>query len=95
MRNLLGIFKNVFMALSALCFAVPAFAQGEGAASTTNWVAAAAGIVEIRFKKSLRPVCAFISSLPAQVCRIPNSESRMKSGSEYQILFWILTSGFL
>src|ERR1043165_3384188 len=37
------VLKNVFMALSAMCFAVPAFAQGE-AASATNWVAAAAGI---------------------------------------------------
>jgi F-type H+-transporting ATPase subunit c len=42
MRNMLGVFKNVFMALSALCFAGPAFAQG-GASSTTNWVAISAG----------------------------------------------------
>ena len=32
----------VFMALSAMCFAVPAFAQG-AAAGTTNWVAITAG----------------------------------------------------
>jgi F-type H+-transporting ATPase subunit c len=42
MRNMLGIFKNVFMALSALCFAVPAFAQG-GTSNATNWVAISAG----------------------------------------------------
>jgi F-type H+-transporting ATPase subunit c len=44
MRIVMRTLSNVFMALSALCFAVPAFAQGEGAAGTTNWVAAAAGI---------------------------------------------------
>ncbi len=32
----------VFMALSAICFAVPAFAQG-GAAAPTNWVAITSG----------------------------------------------------
>ena len=36
--------SNLFMALSLLCFAVPAFAQGgEAAASGVNWVAIAAG----------------------------------------------------
>src|SRR5207249_3258221 len=38
------ILSYVFMTLSALCFAVPAFAQGGGAANPTNWVAAASGI---------------------------------------------------
>ena len=33
----------LFMALSLLCFAVPAFAQGGEAASAVNWVAIAAG----------------------------------------------------
>ncbi len=33
----------LFMALSLLCFAVPAFAQGGQAASAVNWVAIAAG----------------------------------------------------
>ncbi|MBO0911067.1 MAG: ATP synthase F0 subunit C [Acidobacteria bacterium] len=42
MRNLLGVMKNVFMALSALSFAVPAFAQG-GTAGGTNWGPIAAG----------------------------------------------------
>ena len=42
MRNLMRIFSNVFMALSALCFAVPAFAQG-GTSNATNWVAISAG----------------------------------------------------
>ena len=32
----------LFMAMSAMCFAVPAFAQG-GAATGTNWVAITAG----------------------------------------------------
>jgi len=32
----------LFMTLSALCFAMPAFAQG-GGASETNWVAITAG----------------------------------------------------
>ncbi len=36
------ILSYVFMVLSALCFAVPAFAQG-GGASTTNWIAISAG----------------------------------------------------
>ena len=34
--------SHLFMTLSALCFAVPAFAQG-GAAGETNWVAITAG----------------------------------------------------
>ena len=38
------ILSNVFMSLSALCFAVPAFAQGGGASGGTNWVAVAAGL---------------------------------------------------
>jgi F-type H+-transporting ATPase subunit c len=33
----------LFMLLSSLCFAVPAFAQGGEAASPVNWVAIAAG----------------------------------------------------
>jgi len=33
----------LFMVLSALCFAVPAFAQGGEAAGAVNWVAIAAG----------------------------------------------------
>jgi len=36
------ILSYVFMVLSALCFAVPAFAQG-GGGSTTNWIAISAG----------------------------------------------------
>jgi F-type H+-transporting ATPase subunit c len=36
--------KYLLMGMSSLCFAVPAFAQGGGAAGGTNWVAAAAGI---------------------------------------------------
>ena len=36
------ILSRSFMALSFLCFAAPAFAQGGGAA-TTNWVAITAG----------------------------------------------------
>jgi len=36
------ILSYVFMVLSVLCFAVPAFAQG-GGASTTNWIAISAG----------------------------------------------------
>jgi F-type H+-transporting ATPase subunit c len=36
------ILSYVFLVLSALCFAVPAFAQG-GEASTTNWIAISAG----------------------------------------------------
>jgi F-type H+-transporting ATPase subunit c len=35
--------SNLFMALSVLSFAVPAFAQGGEAAGGTNWVAIAAG----------------------------------------------------
>ena len=34
--------SRIFLSLSALCFAVPAFAQG-GTASETNWVAITAG----------------------------------------------------
>ena len=37
------ILSRVFMVLSALCFAVPAFAQGAGASGGVNWVALAAG----------------------------------------------------
>jgi F-type H+-transporting ATPase subunit c len=33
----------LFMAMSLLCFAVPAFAQGAEAAAGTNWVAITAG----------------------------------------------------
>jgi F-type H+-transporting ATPase subunit c len=36
--------SKLFMGMSALCLAVPAFAQGGEAASATNWVAAAAVI---------------------------------------------------
>jgi F-type H+-transporting ATPase subunit c len=36
------VLSNLFMALSALCFAIPAFAQG-GETGGTNWVAIAAG----------------------------------------------------
>ena len=36
--------SKLFMVLSAICFAMPAFAQGgEAAAGGTNWVAIAAG----------------------------------------------------
>ncbi len=35
--------SRVFMVLSALCFAVPAFAQGGAASGGVNWVALAAG----------------------------------------------------
>ena len=35
--------SNVFMAMSALCFAVPAFAQGSTASGGANWVAISAG----------------------------------------------------
>ena len=38
------ILSYLFMGMSALCFVVPAYAQGASAASETNWVAAAAGI---------------------------------------------------
>ncbi len=36
------ILSKVFMVLSGLCFASPAFAQGDGG-SATNWVAVGAG----------------------------------------------------
>jgi F-type H+-transporting ATPase subunit c len=42
MRVMMRSLSNLFMGLSALCFAVPAFAQG-GTSSATNWVAIAAG----------------------------------------------------
>ncbi|HUJ94271.1 MAG TPA: hypothetical protein VLW84_03325 [Terriglobales bacterium] len=35
--------SQLFMALSVLCLAVPAFAQGAEAASAVNWVAITAG----------------------------------------------------
>jgi len=35
--------SKLFMVLSAICFAVPAFAQGGGGSSGVNWVAIAAG----------------------------------------------------
>jgi F-type H+-transporting ATPase subunit c len=35
--------STLFMVLSLLCFAIPAFAQGGEAASAVNWVAIAAG----------------------------------------------------
>ncbi len=38
----MGKLSQLFMGLSALCFAVPAFAQG-GEAGGTNWVAITAG----------------------------------------------------
>ena len=38
------VMSKVFMVMSALCFAVPAFAQGGTASGGTNWVAVAAGI---------------------------------------------------
>ncbi len=41
MRN---VMSKVFMVMSALCFAMPAFAQGTTASGGTNWVAVAAGI---------------------------------------------------
>ena len=37
------VMSKVFMVMSALCFAMPAFAQG-GTTGGTNWVAVAAGI---------------------------------------------------
>ncbi len=37
------VMSTVFMVMSALCFAMPAFAQG-GTTGGTNWVAVAAGI---------------------------------------------------
>jgi F-type H+-transporting ATPase subunit c len=33
----------VFMAMAIMCFAMPVFAQGGAAASTTNWVAITSG----------------------------------------------------
>ncbi len=33
----------IFMALAVMCFAVPVFAQGGAAGSTTNWVAITSG----------------------------------------------------
>jgi F-type H+-transporting ATPase subunit c len=41
-RKMRRVLSNVFMGVSALCFAIPAFAQG-GEAGGTNWVAIAAG----------------------------------------------------
>jgi F-type H+-transporting ATPase subunit c len=38
------ILSKAFMGLSALCFAVPALAQGTNAGGGTNWVAVFAGI---------------------------------------------------
>ena len=38
----MGKLSKVFMAMSVLCFAVPAFAQG-GASAPVNWVAISAG----------------------------------------------------
>jgi F-type H+-transporting ATPase subunit c len=39
------VLSKLFMTISALSFALPAFAQGEGAAANpTNWVAVATGI---------------------------------------------------
>ena len=37
------VLSNVFMGLSALSFAIPAFAQGGEGGGATNWVAIAAG----------------------------------------------------
>src|SRR5581483_3657245 len=42
MRNTLAVLKYLFGALSALCFAVPAFAQA-GTSGGANWVAISAG----------------------------------------------------
>ena len=39
----MGKLSKLFMMLSALCFAVPAFAQGGAAGAPVNWVAIAAG----------------------------------------------------
>jgi F-type H+-transporting ATPase subunit c len=44
MSNLMRVLNKVFMLWSALCFAVPAFAQGGSTSTTTNWVAVAAGL---------------------------------------------------
>ena len=37
------VLSKLFMVLSFLCFAIPAFAQGGSAAGGTNWVAITAG----------------------------------------------------
>ena len=42
MRNTLAVLKYLFGGLSALCFAVPAFAQA-GTSGGANWVAISAG----------------------------------------------------
>src|ERR1700733_4084698 len=42
-KNTMRKLSKLFMVLSVLSFAVPAFAQGEAAASGVNWVAIAAG----------------------------------------------------
>jgi F-type H+-transporting ATPase subunit c len=42
MQQTLRVLSNVFMALSALCFALPAFAQGASSGGA-NWVAISAG----------------------------------------------------
>ncbi len=44
MRTTMRIFSSLFVVLAAMCFAVPAFAQGGTAASGSNWVAVAAGL---------------------------------------------------
>jgi F-type H+-transporting ATPase subunit c len=44
MQTIKRICGVLFMVLSALCFAVPAFAQGGATSNSTNWVAVAAGI---------------------------------------------------
>jgi F-type H+-transporting ATPase subunit c len=43
MRTLMRFLSNLFMVLSALCFAVPAFAQGGASLSPKTWVAIGAG----------------------------------------------------
>lgn len=43
MRLLMRSLSVFFMFMAAMCFALPAFAQG-GAASGSNWVAVAAGL---------------------------------------------------
>lgn len=43
MRLLLSVQSKVFMALAALCFAIPAFADGGGALGAKTWVAIGAG----------------------------------------------------
>jgi F-type H+-transporting ATPase subunit c len=42
MQATMRVLSNVFMALSALCFAIPVFAQGAGGGGT-NWVPISAG----------------------------------------------------